>query len=214
MSARASACATRVRAGSVVGQRQQQIALAAAQVAGGEAVDEHDQRAHGARGAAPDVGACRRRRRRSASGHLSSVPYGLAGSVAASTTACGVSGALAMRTQQIERGRHRELRAAEAGDEVAAADAPGVLHGPQHLVHGAEPAGDGFRRDGLARDQAVARQQLLRRRGAPFGVGGWRRRRPSRRATSGLPTLRGELRRERKRAGDGRRARGSSVSPQ
>ena len=52
-----------------------------------------------------------------------SAPYGFAGSVAASTATSGVVRRVAQRAQQVERAGQRELRGAEAGDEVAAPDA-------------------------------------------------------------------------------------------
>ena len=62
--------------------------------------------------------------------------------MAASTTTSGSSGIVLERSQQVERRRQRELRGADAADEVAAADPPGVLERLQDVVDGAEAAGD------------------------------------------------------------------------
>ena len=109
---------------------------AAADVGGQRAVDEHDQRADRA-GRAAAAGAFDS----PVAGHFSIVPYGLAGSVAASTTTSGFVRRLAERAQQIERRRQRELRRADAADEVAAPDPAGVLQRLEHVVDRAEAAG-------------------------------------------------------------------------
>src|ERR1051326_5143538 len=69
---------------------------------------------------------------------------------------------VAERTKKIEGGGCRELRRAESADEGAAPNAPRVFHGLEHGIDGAESAGDVLRRRRLARDDAVAREGLMR----------------------------------------------------
>ena len=132
-------------------------------------------------------------------GQSTSAPYGLAGSVAATVTATGRRRGVAFRAQQIDRAGLGELRAAQAGDEVAAAHAAGVLEPAQHRVDGAEAARHRLERGDVAGDHAVARQQLLRERRRPRG--GRRPFRASTRPTSGPRPTAGTRRRERKRCG-------------
>ena len=74
--------------------------------------------------------------------------------------------------QQIDGGGQRELRCAEAGDEVAAANAAGFFESFEHVVDGAESAGDVFCSDGFARENAVAIEKLQGEGMAGFGCGG------------------------------------------
>ena len=103
-----------------------------------------------------------------AAGHFSIAPYGLAGSVADIITASGSSGAPAARAAgrappaartAWRPGRSRSSRAGSAR----------VLHGLQHVVDRAEAAADRLGGRHLARDHAVAREQLLRGRGGALG---------------------------------------------
>lgn len=83
----------------------------------------------------------------------------------------------------------RELRGAEALDDVAAAHAPGVLERAQHRVGRGEAAGHALGGDGAAGEHAVPGQQHLDVRGrAQRGVGDDRgRRRPRPVAMAGPP---------------------------
>ena len=76
---------------------------------------------------------------------------------------------LAERAQPVERAGVRELQAAEAGHEVAAADAAGLFEGLQHRVDRREPARDLLERDRVAGQDAVALQQLLGEGFRPLG---------------------------------------------
>ena len=58
-------------------------------------------------------------------GYFKVAPYGFAGSVAASHDLGVPPAPVAQRSQEVERAGQRELRRAEAGDEVAAPDAAG-----------------------------------------------------------------------------------------
>ena len=68
------------------------------------------------------------------------------------------------------------MRGAEAGDEVAAANAAALFEGLEHVVDGAESAGNIFGGDGFASENAVAVEKLQREGVAGFG-GGWAQRR-------------------------------------
>ena len=107
---------------------------AALEVEHERAVDEHDERAGLAAGSVPACAVVRRRR--AATGHGSAAPYGFAGSVAASTTTWRSVGAvlvggpldhLGVDPQPVDRAGQRELRAAEALDEVPAAHLAALL---------------------------------------------------------------------------------------
>ncbi len=74
--------------------------------------------------------------------------------------------------EPVEGAGVRELQAAEAGHEVAAADAAGLLEGLQHRVDGREPARDLLEGDRVAGEDAVALQQLLGERLHPLGGAG------------------------------------------
>src|SRR6185295_7709781 len=69
---------------------------------------------------------------------------------------------VAQRPQQIERAGQRELRRAEAGDEVPAPDPPGFFHRLQHGIDDAEAAAGAFGGDRFAREDAVTGEELLR----------------------------------------------------
>ena len=90
--------------------------------------------------------------------------------MAASDRDFGLVGRVAQRAQQIHRAGQRELRGAEAGDEIAAAQPPALFHRFQHGIDAREAAGDRFDRHRLARQDAVAREQLLRDGGDPLRV--------------------------------------------
>ena len=75
---------------------------------------------------------------------------------------------VALRAQPLDRARERELRAAEALDEVAAAGDADRLQRRQRVVEGAEPARDALGQHLLAGDDAVALEQQLGLR-APAG---------------------------------------------
>ena len=112
-------------------REQQQLPFAAAQIGGEEAVHEHDERAGGSRRTRPPP---------ARSGHFTrrSVRIGRIGR--GDDHGSRFFRRLAHRAELIERRRHRELRAAKAGDEVAATDAPGVLHRLEHLIDRREAA--------------------------------------------------------------------------
>ena len=84
---------------------------------------------------------------------------------------------VALRAQALGRARQRELRAAEALDEVAALADADRLQRDERVVQGGEAAGDALGQHVLARDDAVAlEQQLGLRAAAPRGVAPRRRR--------------------------------------
>ena len=60
--------------------------------------------------------------------------------------------------------------AIKAGDEVTAADAAGFFQGLEHAVDGAEAAGEVFRGDGFAEENAVAVEELQGKGVAGFGL--------------------------------------------
>ena len=106
-----------------------------------------------------------------AAGHRSSAPYGFAGSVAASiTTSCfSCTGARRERSRSTA-GRKRKLRRTEVRGEVSAANAPALFKRLQHVVDRAKPAGKILSVRGLAKDDAITREQLLRDRVTPDGL--------------------------------------------
>ena len=123
----------------IVRQRDDQLAIAAADPRRQAAVDDHHARAGRARGLpARDV---------ALAGHVES--NGPRQQHAIRIRRIGgrqrdrddLVALLARVAQQIDRAGLRELRRAEAGDEVAAANAAGFLEPPQHRIHGGESAG-------------------------------------------------------------------------
>jgi hypothetical protein len=76
------------------------------------------------------------------------------------------------RAQEVDGGGHGELRGAEVGGEVAAADLAALFQGLEHVVDGGEAAGKVFGVGGLAEDDAVAGEELLRDGVAPLGLRG------------------------------------------
>jgi hypothetical protein len=60
------------------------------------------------------------------------------------------------------------LRRAEPCHEIAAADAPRIVHCLEHLIDGREPTGDRFRRNGFASDDTVSCEELLCHRRGPL----------------------------------------------
>ena len=112
------------------------------------AVDEHDARADGPRRAAAHrraaavVVARRRRGVRLARRPLQQRAVRIGRIGGGEEHRLGLVGRLAQRAQQIERRRQRELRRADAADEVAAPDAAALLERLEHVVDGGEAAGD------------------------------------------------------------------------
>ena len=100
-------------------------------------------------------------------GHGISTPYGFAGSVAENVTVTTSSRSSRASRKQIDGARLRELRGAEAGDEVAAPDASGFFEPAQHRIERGEAAGQLLDRRHIARDDAVTREQLMRHRRRP-----------------------------------------------
>ena len=99
-------------------------------------------------------------------------------------------GRLADAAQPVDGAGKAELRRTEPGDEVAAPGLSPLLEHLEHAVHRRVPADDTLGEDGLARDDAVALEQLQRRRvrsrgggrdrleqrsdeAPPAGPGGW-----------------------------------------
>ena len=138
--------ATCERRGSAVRKEEEQLPLAAPQIRGGLAVNEDHTRADRPR-RTPGL-----RRRRCGDACPAQLrprqdrPVWVGRIGRREHNRSRRLGQLAHRAQQVERRGHRELRGAEAGHEVAAADAPRLLHRPEHLVDGGEPAGHRFRR--------------------------------------------------------------------
>ena len=73
----------------------------------------------------------------------------------AQTPASPAGGAVAQLAQQIDRSGQRELRRAQPGDKISAANAAALFERLQHVVHRAESAGHIFRRH---RVRAAARR--------------------------------------------------------
>ena len=69
-------------------------------------------------------------------------------------------GPLARGAKSIDSTGQRELRGAEARDEVAAPNAARVLHGLQDAVRRREPSAGPFRPNDLARENPVPLEQL------------------------------------------------------
>ena len=76
---------------------------------------------------------------------------------------------VAQRAQQIHGAGQGELRRAEAGHEIAAAQPPTLFHRSQHGIHAREAAGDQLDGQRFARQHAVTGEQLLRDGGDPSG---------------------------------------------
>ena len=76
----------------------------------------------------------------------------------------------AQLAQQVDGGGKRELRGAETGDKIAAADAAALFEGFEDVVDCAEAAGDVFGCDGFAGEDAVAAEELKGEGVAGFGV--------------------------------------------
>src|SRR5690349_6648403 len=95
------------------------------------------------------------------------------GSVGVGRITCGQSDhaaiLLAEGSQPIDGSRQRELRAAQALDEVTAADATRLLHGPQHRVQPRESAWPSLAGDALAGEDSIALEEHARRGVQPFG---------------------------------------------
>ena len=163
----------------VFGQEREELPCAAADVGGERAVDDDDERAGRARRASPAVVTGR------AFGPAQDRAVGIGGIGGRQHDDFRFVRRVLERSQEVERGRQRELRRADAAREVATAYPAGVLERLQDVVDRAEAAGDAFGRRDLAGQDAVAGEELLRERGR-----GLRRRTPSRRpapssATSG-----------------------------
>src|SRR5919204_1764799 len=79
-----------------------------------------------------------------------------------------VSRAFAHRTEAVHRAGERELRGSATGHEVAAADPSRVLHRFQDPVRRREPAAEPFGTYRLAREHAMALEQLADLRRRPF----------------------------------------------
>ena len=77
----------------------------------------------------------------------------------------------AQLAEQIDGGRECELGCAEAGDEIATANAAAFFEGFKYVIDSAESAGDVFRGDRLAQKNAVAVEQLKSEGVAGFGGG-------------------------------------------
>ncbi len=137
-------------------------ARAAARASGRPARRRAPPRRRAARRSAPATRAARAPAR---FGHGSAAPYGCAGSAAASTSALGlVALARPQLAQPLDRAAERELRAAEALDEVAAPADAERLERPQLAVDRAVAAGDPLGAHAVARDDALPLEQELRER--------------------------------------------------
>ena len=98
-------------------------------------------------------------------GQGSAAPYGCAGSAAASTSASGLFSLLRPQlTQPFDRAAERELRAAEALDEIAAPAETERLERPQLAVDGSVPSGYPLRADAVPGDDALPLEQELGQR--------------------------------------------------
>ena len=162
----------------IIRQRDEQLAIAAADPRREPAIDEHHARARPIAWP-PRVSLCNRRVR---PGHQRAVRIRRIGGRERDRDR--LLAFLACIAQQIDRAGLRELRRAQAGHEVAAPDAAGFLEPAQHRIHRAESARQLLDRRHIARDHAVARQQLLRHGRGPRR-GRCRRRRHQRPAALG-----------------------------
>ena len=145
-----------------VREKRHELAIAPSQPRRDRAVGQDDGRAHDSRGAPgrrrrkPErrpVWICRIGRRQH--GHLDLIAH--------------AGRWLTQRAKQVEGAGQRELRRAEARDEVAAPDPAAFLHRLQHRVDDAETSRRRFRHHGLACQDAVTREKLIRPRGGPGG---------------------------------------------
>ena len=134
-----------------LGQERDQLTIAASEVGDERSVDEDDRGADAAR-----------RPLRLLFRPIQRRAVRIGGIGRAEHDDFGFVGPIAQRSQQVERAGHRELRRAEAGDEIPAPDASRFFHSLQHRIDHAEAAGDGFRGDGFTRQDTVACEQLLR----------------------------------------------------
>ncbi len=161
--ARATARPAAVRSGSDSGSRTVTSVLPARRNAGERAVDEDDAGADRSR---------KRSRRALVAGRDRPLEDGAVrvGRVGGRhyDKLC-LLGWRSQRSQHVQRRGPRELRGGHAADEVAAADAAAVLHGPQHGIDGRETARNSFARHDLARQHAVPHEQLIRDGGGPHG---------------------------------------------
>ncbi len=106
-----------------------------------------------------------RRRAVGRAGHASAAPYGCAGSTAASTT--GGASSAGSAAQPLDRAGQRELRAAEALDEVPAPGDPERLELRELGVDRREPARHALGQHLLAGQDPVALEQQLGERAPP-----------------------------------------------
>ena len=74
--------------------------------------------------------------------------------------------------EEIDGGGKSKLRCAESGNKIAAANATAFFEGLEHVIDCAEAAGNVFGRDGFAREDAVAAEELKGEGVGGFG-GGW-----------------------------------------
>ena len=192
----------------VVGLDEREQALAAAlDVEDRLGADEHDvgaRRRAWARGARRRAWARAAPRRRAGPGRWRRAPGRRAVVV------------LALGAQALDRAGQRELRAAQALDEVAAAGDAERLEGAERVVERGEAAGDALGQHLLAGDDPVALEQQLGERAAPrAGLGRVAEQRRGQRPAAldlALAPRRGasEKRRERARLALGARARRAS----
>src|SRR5260221_7664511 len=78
----------------------------------------------------------------------------------------------AQDAQALEGARMSELRAPETGHEITASHAARLLEALEHRIERPEPAGQPFRSHGVAGQDAMAREELLRHGHRPRGGGG------------------------------------------
>ncbi len=72
--------------------------------------------------------------------------------------------------QQIDGGGQRKLRGAQTRNEISAANAAALFQRFQHVVNGAESAGDVLCTNGFTRENAVAIEKLQGKGMAGFSV--------------------------------------------
>ena len=155
-----SAAIATATAGSSGSQSAQQRAAAALDEQRRLAVDQHDVGA--GRPRRPAAGPRGPRQRRAV--RLSRIGGG-------QHDRLGLAARLAQVAQPLDGARQRELGAAEALHEVAAAGGPGQLERRQLAVQGAEPAADRLGPHGGSRHHAVALEQDLGPGPGPVGLG-------------------------------------------
>src|SRR5688572_5512757 len=95
------------------------------------------------------------------SGHLSIVPNGLAGSVAASSTTSGSSGSSRSERINSSAAGSANCVAPTPPTKEPPADAAGVLERLEDVIHGAEAAENALGARHFPCQHAVAREQLL-----------------------------------------------------